>query len=77
MSCCPGPKHGKEFDCDREAPSDADMERFGEGDDQWSDYDDERFDAVEDRWDRLRSRETVVFVGAGLGLVAILLWFLV
>jgi len=29
MSCCPGPKTGKEFDPDCEGPSDADLDRFG------------------------------------------------
>ncbi|TVQ60198.1 MAG: hypothetical protein EA379_08670 [Phycisphaerales bacterium] len=45
MSCCPGPKHGPEFDPDREAPSEADVARFSEGydeDEGW--HDDEAFD---------------------------------
>ncbi|MBL0920803.1 MAG: hypothetical protein IBJ10_01605 [Phycisphaerales bacterium] len=76
MSCCPGPKHGREFDCDREAPSDVDMDRFGgDDDDQWSDYDDEAFDEGEGRWDGARSKKTLIAVGAGLAAAAIALWF--
>ena len=72
MSCCPGPKHGREFDCDREAPDETDMARFG-GDDeeQLSDYDDEAFDESEGRWDGARSKKTVIMVGAGLAIAAI------
>ncbi len=29
MSCCPGPKTGKEFDPACEGPSEADLDRFG------------------------------------------------
>lgn len=45
MSCCPGPKHGREFDPDHEAPSEADMARFSGGcedDEGW--HDDEAYE---------------------------------
>ncbi len=74
MSCCPGPEHGRAFDVDQEAPSEADMAKFGgDDDDQLSDYDDQAFDQIEDRWDKARSKEAVILVGAALVIIAILL----
>ncbi len=64
MSCCKGPRTGKDFDPCCEGPSEADIARFGC--DEWDPREDALFD------DQTASApEPIVFVGMGLAVIAV------
>ncbi|TVQ81465.1 MAG: hypothetical protein EA380_01735 [Phycisphaeraceae bacterium] len=69
MSCCKGPRTGKDFDPDCEGPSACDIERFGS--DEWEQGEDALFDEQ-----TAKAPSPIIFVGMGLAVLAILAFVL-
>lgn len=69
MSCCKGPRTGKEFDPSCEGPSEADIARFGS--DEWDPREDSLFDDQ-----TATGPKPIVFVGMGLAVIAVVAFIL-